>query len=157
MLPSSGILAGAAHLFFSPTSRWQQTFPPRGSQKLKLTGLTVLPSVLWDHIRRRRWERSLTWGANGALHFCTASLSVYKKESGQACRMGFPAGTQSHNDIILFYSILQIKVPMMAVMSSVDTEQTDKQKISYFQFSLLFFYFQTESHCVALVLIEFDV
>lgn len=103
MLPSSGILAGAAHLFFSPTSRWQQTFPPRGSRKLKLTGLTVLPSVLRDHIRRRRWERSLTWGANGALHFCTASLSVYKKESGQACRMGFPAGTQSHNDLILFY------------------------------------------------------
>lgn len=103
MLPTNGPLAGAAHLFFSLTSRWQQTFRPRGSQKLKLTGLTVLPSVLWDHIRRRGWEWSLTWGANRALHFCTVSLSVYKKGSGQACRMGFPAGTQSYNALILFY------------------------------------------------------
>lgn len=59
--------------------------------------------------------------------------------------------------MLLFYFILQIEVTMMVVMSSVDTEQTDKQKISYFQFSLLFFYFQIESYCVALVLIEFDV
>lgn len=103
MLPSSGLLAGAAHLFFSPISRWQQTFQPRSSQKLKLTGLTVLSSVLRDHIRRRRWEWSLTWGANGALNFCTASLSVYKKESGQTCRMGFSARTQSLSHLIYLF------------------------------------------------------